>query len=80
ARIFSGLSIPTPRPWRTRMEAKKKGRKKVVKRPQQGSTTAAASSSKGLNIGDLVATKKLIDQLGGAKQVRAALDALERLR
>lgn len=65
---------------KARMGAKKKRKKRVVKKPQQASPAGVSPSSQGLRLADLVETKKLVDQLGGAKQVRAALDALERLR
>ncbi|MEX0702969.1 MAG: hypothetical protein WD069_12815 [Planctomycetales bacterium] len=75
-----GVKVSTQLVSVVKSKMKSRGKKRrVVRKPQQA-TPAASSSSNGLSIGDLVETKKLVDQLGGVKQARAALDALERLR
>jgi len=50
------------------------GKKTVVKRRRPGKRSAAD-----LSLSDLLATKSLVDQLGGIGEARRALDTLEKL-
>jgi len=54
---------------------RKRGRKAAA----GGAAPAVAANSAGLNINDLVAAKKLVEQVGSIEKVREALAALARL-
>src|SRR4029077_12754697 len=60
----------------------KRGKKKAGRRGRAPTMTAAArhSSNGAVTVEQLLEVKKLADSIGGAEQVRQALDALEMLR
>ncbi len=60
----------------------KRGKKKTGRRGRSPTMTAAArhSSNGSVTVEQLLEVKKLADSIGGAHQVRSALDALDMLR
>lgn len=63
---------------------KRRGRRKkkraVARRSPRKRTTATRRGTSGISASDLIEAKKLADQLGGIREARQALDALEELR